>query len=306
MEVQPKTKAESAYTPEWFEKRAFSGLKRIKDGNWDYSDSLLLYLPGTDDKYEAVQETDTPYHKLVTAPERRYLEGIAPQIVRELPDRFEYIDLGPGTEHKEQFVFDAAKDAGKGMLYRPVDISDRYLKLSSEYAAEQDLEVSPIRSSFEELPGKLGVEATPRFISLGLTYGNYNPTEVLNLLKELKGAEGSVFINSQIQERTDMDAIRNIYAEVAGSMAAEKIRLLGLDPDVDIAEVEATDDVKVWYTLRNTSPKLESLGISAGDRLLVFQSLRPSLESLEKDISALFPDYRLLDTGEPFVGAILK
>lgn len=292
------------YSPEWFKNRALSGLRHLQDGSWNYSDSLLLYVPGSDDEYEAVQETDTSYNKLVTVPERKYLENIASDVVTELPEKFEYIDLGPGTEHKEQFIFDAAKDEGKNLVYRPIDISDKYLSLSTDYALAQGLSAKPLKSSFEELPEKLGLETDPRFVSIGLTYGNYSPAEILDLLKRVAGEQGTAFINAQIRERTEMEAVRSIYADVAPAMVAAKIRLLGLDPEKDISDIEVTDEVKVWYTLKNPSAVLESKGIRAGDRLLVFQSLRPTIEKLEEDVSATFADYKVLDTGDAFVGIL--
>lgn len=263
-------------------------------------------MPGSDDKYEAVQETDTPYNKLVTVPERKYLMDIAPEIVGNLPDTFEYIDLGPGTEHKEQFIFDAARNQKKQFVYRPIDISDKYLQLSAEYASGQGLNVRPLKTSFEELPEKLGAETNPRFVSIGLTYSNYDPHKVLTLLDTLIGEEGAAFINAQIYERSDIEAIRKIYAEVAPVMVAAKMRLIGLDPEKDVADLEVTDEVKAWYTITNPTPELEAIGVKKGERFLVFQSLRPTLEKLERDIAAVFPDYKLLDKGGSFVGAVLS
>jgi hypothetical protein len=293
------------YGPEWFKDRAFKGLEKIGEGQWDYTDSLLLYQLGSDSEYEAVQEVDTPYHKLITAPERSYLEGIAPSVVNDLPENFEYIDLGPGTEHKEQFIFDAAKEFGRNFVYRPVDISDKYLKLSTEFASEQGITTLPLKSSFEELPQKIGDAGTPRFVSIGLTYGNYEPEKILPLLKSLAGENGTAFINAQIFERTDMEAMRQMYAGAVESLLVQKIALLGLDSEKDIADREVTDEVKVWYTLKNSNPKLEAKGVKAGDRLLVFQSIRPTLDSLEKSVAEVFDDYKILDTGESFVGVLL-
>ena len=297
---------EALYGQEWFQKRAFESLKDLGEGRWDYSDSLLLYVPGSDEKYEEVQETDTLYHRLITAPEREYLQGVAESVVSELPNGFEYIDLGPGTEHKEQFIFDAAKNQSKAFVYRPVDISNRYLQLSTEYANQQGLPTDPLKSSFEELPIILGRESQPRFVSLGLTYGNYEPAEILSLLKELIGENGTAFINAQIRERVDIEAIREIYEGVAESMAAAKIRLLGLDPEADIAEREVTDQIKVWYTLKHSTPQLESKGVKAGDNLLVFQSLRPRMALFEEALQKEFPRHKVLDEGGSFVGALLQ
>jgi hypothetical protein len=293
------------YSPDWFKARALRGLHKLDEHSWDYSDSLLLYLPGSDERYETVQETDTPYHKLVTAPERSYLQKIAPTIGDELPSGVEYLDLGPGTEHKEQFLFDAFKSQGKSFVYRPVDISKRYLRLATDYAAQQGIPVSGLQSSFEELPTKL-VGNGKRFVSLGLTYSNYAPSEVLPLLKSMAGEGGTVFINAQIRERTDMQALMDIYKGVAHSMTEAKMHLLGLDMERDISSTEVTDEIKVWHGIKNLSPVLEECGAKTGDRILAFQSLRPSLETLESDISRFSGNYKLLDTGESFVGAILK
>lgn len=293
------------YTPEWFSARAYSALRPLSEGRWDYSDSLLLYVPGSDKKYEEVQEVDTPYHKLVTVPEAAYLKEIAAQVVGELPESFEYIDLGPGTEHKEQFIFDAAREQGKTFVYKPVDISQRYLQFAHEYVSAQGIAVEPIQCSFEELAEKLVEPKTHRFVSIGLTYGNYGPAEIFALLKAISADNGTAFINTQIRERTDMKALQEIYRNVADSMVAAKLRLLGIDLEHDISEKEVTDEIKVWYTIKNSNPTLESRGIHSGDKLLVFQSIRPSLETYIKDISSTFENYKILDEGAGFVGALL-
>ena len=64
-------------------------------GSGIFSDSMLMYLPGFDDAYEKVQDDETPYNELVTTPEKLYLQQISSNIVMELPENFNYIDLGP-------------------------------------------------------------------------------------------------------------------------------------------------------------------------------------------------------------------
>ena len=124
----------SRYDNNWFKKRAFESITPISPNVWDYSDSLLLYISSGVEKYESLQETNTPYFKLVTQPEREYLQSIAKEVVDQLPLDFEYIDLGPGTEHKEQYFFDELKRQGKKFTYIPVDISGHYLALAEEHA----------------------------------------------------------------------------------------------------------------------------------------------------------------------------
>jgi hypothetical protein len=282
-------------------------LHQTGDGQWDFSDSLLLYASAGETAYEAVQNTDTPYHELVTAPERAYLERIADEIVSQLPDKFLYVDLGPGTEHKEQFIFDAARRQGKTFTYVPVDISKAFLDASETYAQEQGIPTAAIQSSFEGLQGHFKTLGYPVFVSLGLTYSNYPPEEAIKMLKNIAGPNGYVFINSQLRDRVDMQRIREIYStpEIY-AMCDAKMALLGFNPETDIARRETTDGVQVFYTVRNVPPALQAKGMKEGDRILVMQSLRPTKESMRTAVGDASEAFMLFDTDESFVGALLK
>ncbi len=294
------------YFLEWFQDKALKSLKKISDGVWDYSDSLLLYPPGTGEHYESIQQGEDSYSKLITKPEREYLESIADKVVAELPDEFEFIDLGPGTAHKEDFIFAAAKRANKKFIYRPVDVSEYFLRLAAEHASIQDIPSDPVHASFEELPEKLGKPNTPRFVSLGLTFSNYGPQEILKLLKEIAGAGGAVFIDAHMRDRVDMTELQKIYAKDMPGIIDPKMKLLGLDPEKDITARHTDDGIRIWYTLRNSTPQLEAMGIKAGDKLLVFRSLRYTRESFEKELAVASASYKLLDSDSPFIGAMLK
>lgn len=291
---------------EWFTKRALESLVTIAPHVWDYSDSLLLYLPSGVEEYESLQRTDTPYFKLVTKPEREYLQSIAKDVAHLLPERFEYIDLGPGTEHKEQFFFDELKKQGKGFVYIPVDISEYYLKLAQEHAGNQGVEVRPIKASFEELAEILGEAVVPRFVNMGLTFSNYAPQAALSMLKNIAGQDGFIFINSQMRDRVDMVALQKVYAETALTFADDKLKLLGLDPDTDLTAREADDGIKVWCTVTNPSKQIEEKGVVKGDKLLVFQSLRYTKEQLKNELGRVSKEYQLFDTGSSFIAALIS
>jgi hypothetical protein len=293
------------YGDEWFRAHALNSLKRIDDRSWDYSDSLLLYLPEGEKEYELIQEKSNPYSELITKPEMNYLEEIADEVVAELPETFEYIDLGPGTSHKEQYIFDAAKKAGKSFVYTPVDISAHYLGLSTRYAQSRGVAVNPLRVSFEDLPQLLKKSGTARFVSIGLTFGNYHPSNILPLLKSIAGSSGVAFINTQMRDRVDMNEVKKVYAEEASKVFDPKLELLQLHSD-DISERVVDEGISVWYTLRSINPLLEEKGVRIGDKLLVFQSLRYTKDTLEKSLVQVFPNHLFLDRGGQFVGTLLK
>ncbi len=294
------------YGPKWYQKRAFQSLAQIDEGVWDYSDSLLLYVADAQDQYETIQKTDNPYSSIVTKPERDFLESVATAVADRLPNEFAYIDLGPGTEHKESFIFEALKKQNKHFTYAPVDINKDFLESAASYALGQGIQVHPLLLPFEELPEKLHDWQGPRFVSLGLTYSNYDPNSILTLLKVISGDKGQVFVDTQIRDRVDMKEVAAIYSRDVYAIAEPKLKLLGLNPQTDIADHICDDGVRVWSILRNSTPELEQRGIFKGAKLLVFQSLRPTLESFQRDIASVFPSFSLLDTGGPFVGAILE
>lgn len=295
---------EEKYNQLWFRNRAFKSLRKIKDGIWDYSDSLLIYTPSGSDLYEALQEVDTPYFKLVTSPERDYLKEIAKNVADILPNNFDYIDLGPGTEHKEQFLFDELKKQGKTFTYVPVDISDHFLDLAESHASTQGILVKKIKASFEELPNFLEKTNIPRFVSLGLTFSNYYPQEIIALLKSIAGENGFIFINAQMRDRIDMNALQKVYADDAVQMANEKVGLIGLDPTQDVTPRLADDGFQVSCFILRSNKELENIGIKQGDKLIVFQSLRYTKDSLEKELKN--ERYQFFDTGSSFVASLIK
>jgi uncharacterized SAM-dependent methyltransferase len=293
------------YDSDWFKSRAFDSLRKIEDGVWDYSDSLLCYGPEGEDEYESAQQPERPYAKLVTQPESDYLEAIATRVAALLPRHFEYIDLGPGTEHKEQFMFDALHAIGKNFVYRPVDISKRYLDEADTYASKHGIQTQPIHSSFEDLAKVLDSE-TLRFVSIGLTYTNYDPDTILGLLKSIAGANGKIFIDVQLRDRVRMKEITELYTNDIFAITEPKLKFLGLNSKTDIEKHYCDEGVRMWSILKNSNTQLKNLGIESGTRLLMFQSIRPTLTTFKEDIKRTFnSEYEVLDDSGPFVGAVL-
>ncbi len=292
------------YNLEWYKKRAFESLKKLSNGTWDFSDSLLIYIGSGDEVYEQLQEADTSYFKLVTKPEHDYLEIISKDIANILPDNFEFIDLGPGTEHKEQFLFDELKKQGKTFTYIPVDISDHFLDMSEAHASLQGIKVNKLKASFEELPGIFGEPTAPRFVSLGLTFSNYFPQEAMKLLTEIAGASGFAFINTQIRDRVDMVELQKVYQEDAVHLVDDKLRLIGLDPFEDVSPRIADVGFRVQCSVLKSNDELRKTAINDGDNLIVFQSLRYTKESLESELKNF--NSQLFDTGSSFIGVIIR
>ena len=163
-----------------------------------------------------------------------------------------------------------------------------------------------MKSSFEELPNLLGKSSTPRFVSLGLTFSNYAPQDILTLLKNIAGENSFVFINAQMRDRVDMAALQKVYQEDGEHLADDKLKLLGLDPETDVSPRIADDGFRVWCSIIKGNAVLDKAGVKEGDQLMVFESLRYTKDDLENEIKKTFSHYKLFDTGVSFIATLAR
>lgn len=292
-------------TKEWFIERALNTLTFNKEGNfWDFSDSSLVYTPGSEEEYKEVQEEDTEYNKLVTTQEHALLRQIAGDVIQKLPQKFLYIDLGPGTEHKEQYFFDAIKTQGKEVIYVPVDINLKILKEASAHAEQQGLSVLPNQSLFEDLDTTTRTLSGFKFISLGLTFTNYKPDEILSIFKKTINGDGAAFITVQLRDRVDIKKVEKQYGEEGFAyVVTTKMKLLGFEKGDFL--ISTDDMVQTWAKIKNVPDKLKELGVKEGDTFLLFRSIRYLKEDLETIFKQNGFTVRFFDAGNSFLGILL-
>ncbi len=291
------------YNKNWFIDRAFLSLEKISDNTWDYSDSLLLYFSQGQEVYSSAHDRNSSYFKLVTEPEHLFLKSIVKDLAKKLPDKFDYFDLGVGVENKEKYFFEAFYE--KKFEYLPVDISKYFLLLAFKNAQKSGISAKCINSSFEELPALFEDDGRVRFVTLlGLTFSNYDALKFLKLLKDIVGGGGYIFFDVQLRERINVKKLVEIYEEYMIPVCSQKIALLGLDPSRDILNFFVKDDISVWCKIASVNSGLQEKGLQVGDNLKVFQSLRPTLKSLKKQLKGF--DYEVLDIGNSFVGILIR
>jgi hypothetical protein len=81
--------------------------------------------------------------------------------------------------------------------------------------------------SFGVLPEKIVTSEVPRFVSiLGLTFSNYEPSEILNLLKKIAGQGSFILIDIQLRERINISELQGIYQKYVAPACDQKIKLL--------------------------------------------------------------------------------
>lgn len=293
---------------EWFQTEALNALKKIADGFWDYSNSSVVYTPENSLSYKQLQNDagHTSYKESVTSAEHSLIKLIAPQIVEKLPHKFQYIDFGPGTEHKEKYFLEAIDNQNKEALYVPLDISEQMLDIADTYAKQRGFKTHPIHQTFEHATAEIKeLDSDFRFVSLGMTFANYKAQQILAILDKTTNKNGTSFITVQMRDRVDIEKIKKIYTEsVSRHMLHNKIKLIGLNPETDIVGIEANDKVEVVGTVKNTNPMLDQLGIKPGDRMLLLRSYRFSYEELEDTLKDY--DTHYYDEGKEFIGCVIN
>jgi len=296
-------------TQEWFEERAKEAfVYNEKEGFWDFADSLLAYGPKSAELYEALQKEDSSYKENVTSEEHEFLQYIAPSIVEDMGDIENFIDLGPGTEHKEDYLLKEFEKLDKKPTYIPVDVNEEMLSKATDHVREMGFEVKPILGTFEDLHEKIKDVEGLRFVSLGLTYINYKPEEINNILGSLMGENGFAFINTQKADENTIETLKHEYmgeGTFGGGMFRLQMGLIGLDKSDYV--LEATNDIEVWATIKTPSALLIEKGIKEGDRVLVFRTLRHDPDTLEQVLLKEFNFIKRYNKqNSSFTGFLLK
>ena len=202
-------------------------------------------------------------------------------------------------------MFDELKKQGKTFTYVPVDISDHFLEMAESHATSQGIPVRKVKASFEELPEVLGESTVQRFIFLtGLTFSNYAPQEILKLLVNIAGVDGFIFITNQMKDRINIIEMREMYQEVSISILENKMRLVGLDPFIDISPIIVDDEFYFYCSIIKNNSNLESIGIRTGDKMVILKSPRYTKEFLESELAQYA--HESFDTGSSFIGTIIK
>lgn len=295
-------------TTEWFKERANKKLVKVGEGMWDFSDSALFWTDEVVKQYEEAQTTDGDgYKKHITNAETVYLKKIIPDLVSCLPPKINYVDMGPGTENKQDYVIHEIIREGKSLMYTPVDINKCMVDAASSHVSKEGIATTPVQSSFEDMEQFIGDKVTPRFLSLGLTFLNFKIDDILTILKKSLNSDGVAFINTQPREKIkDFKELVKAYSgENIQKIYNSKLRLIGLEINEYMGVIEVTDEVKIYYRVRKPSEHAKSLGICEGDKIFVFQSIRYPTEFLKTRLESEFV-CTYFDTEDDYLAVLLK
>lgn len=278
-------------------------LKKVAEGVWS-SSSLLMWSPEGVAIYNNLQ-SDAEYHENITEKEIAFLESRSKDLLYFLPEEFTVIDLGPGDGRKSARLI--GELSGEATLkYFGIDASPEMIGLAKNTFADNQLPGEFYNQDFvtalEAIRDK--VDGTCLITSLGLT--PFSDTErnlvLFNRIKPIDRA----FITFEPRERLDIEQEKQIYgSQRAMGFHHATLKQLGLEYGVHVDDLEVSDEIGVYVTVKEVTPALAENGINLGDKIRIGLSYRPSIPELAANFENSGMMANLLDDGGKFAGLLL-
>lgn len=165
-------------------------------------------------------------------PIEKLVEKYASSLVGNESNKIELYDLGPGLPTKTLPILRYMQERNISFKYIPVDISTSFLKVAIEEVKKIGIESEGINCLFEDLPSVIQKKTNPkitRIFLIGLTFNNYRPNQILNLLDSLCKPNDFALIITEFYKKGKEESIllpyKDIYAENFNFLV---LKLMGL------------------------------------------------------------------------------
>lgn len=136
-------------------------------------------------------------------------------ILSGINKNIDFIDLGPGYPDKTFPFLQYFNDNHISCRYIPVDISKKFLNISREAVKKYNLPLKPLNCIFGELPDLFNKNpddfTNQRIIQIGLTFMNFRPSEILDLLFKMAGKNDIIMFATELINHGNYEALVESY-----------------------------------------------------------------------------------------------
>lgn len=252
-------------------------LRPVAPHVWEAEHHLLYARDDQAQAYEKLKKNNgyNSFHLSLIQVMRQHASAICEHVSTP----FTLIDLGPAYPDKTLPLMRHAYRHGISFDYIPVDINKKWMLTAAEVAKPYARNVRGVQNLFEKCITGLPKDMHPhRFVFIGLTFMNFDPINILNLMKKIAGPGGVVGIAQELLTDSNViDSIRTHYQSSEFQLLSYGVLAnLGVDPDPDDFIYSAIFDrdrnrIEMGFFFRKPC---ERLGIEAGDRLITIVSHR--------------------------------
>jgi len=162
---------------------------------WLLSEPQLLYLAREQSQTYLKALSSKHYSSSFHSETVSLVQSHVKQIVGN-QKKLSLVDLGPGFPDKAVPIASNCKRYGVDFEYLPVDVSEIFLQIAKDEMSQYTDNIRPVQLGFDEL-SKLQSPGNA-LVMIGLSFMNFDPKEILPVLKNVAGSDGRALVASEI------------------------------------------------------------------------------------------------------------
>ncbi len=249
-----------------------------------------LYLEEKQSKLYLDMINAEKFSSLLHDPAEKLIETYKADILNDFKGEMEFYDLGPGLPSKSMPLLKELQSKNRKFKYIPVDISKSFLNIAEKEVSKIGVKSYPINCLFEDLYNHIDLsKSIDRLFFIGLTFNNYRPKKILNLLKQLCEPNGVCLIITEYYTKNKIESIlvpyKDKYAEDFNYLA---LHLIGLKKnELKYLTNFNNQRIEMGFSVLNNI-RLKDTIIKKGSKIITAISYRYTKVSLTNSISKYF------------------
>lgn len=249
-------------------------------------DSSSWYIDETRARaYQSTTESEE-YRAGMLDSERKLIETNIENIVSALPQKFNFLDLGPGTADKSKIILKHSLIQRKKVEYHALDISKKILEDAIKNVSAMGINTKGYLGNFEtDIPLILQESQTPFFIYLGATYMNYEPEEILAILSESTQKSDSIYISTQ-KMYDEQEILKQYSTKIYPEVVDPLVQSLGIEDNT--LNVRYENGTIEHYLKLKTVPDTLKYYAKENDEIVFFTSRKPTAEKFKDNTKEYF------------------
>ena len=249
--------------------------------------------------YEKATHGSPKYKDNLDFPISNLIRKNATKLTSGLSKSVHFIDLGPGYPSKSLILLEEFKKSNK-ITYYPVDVSPYFLDRAAWTASGRVITTHKQLTRFEYLgpimDRELQTVESSRFVFLGLTFNNFEPEFILDILDGLVENNDRCLICCQSSSGiSNSDLVAPYDTEAVEEFCFLPLQVLGMDRNCfDFEACFENNAIRVRFIV-NRNIEYENIPLPEGLKIETSVSYRYETDEMESLISDYF------DISETFV-----
>lgn len=267
-----------------------------RTGIWNFYNPKNLYLTDAQGKAYLEMMGDPRYASKFHDKTETLISEHAAEIASHFSDeRVLIVDLGPGYPSKTLPIVDALIKDNKEIEYWAVDVNEYFGNIARDAIKEKGISRSYAKKMlFEDAPDYLEKNKVifQKLVIIGLTFMNFEPQYILEILKDCVSNKGDVCISAIecLDNNNDIGSLTEGYRSAAATkLLFSPLALLGAEESNADYKVDFINNrIEMGFVLHRVPSRLRKLGVRENDYIITAISYRHKEDDYRKLLSSSF------------------